>query len=197
MAPITLTKKLNLALPVETERGKIWVHSTPVSREIFEANYMLLVKTLAFMYANGVGPSFAPRVARLAIKDVAKEMDEEKDVSVDFLQEVYRLTNVLMPVEGGGWNTIPYYEVKSKKLIDEQAIGEVENAIIYFILASAIHLRSELPMAYISLQSTWKAQTTPLTVTEFGSSLMTSTTPVSTGEKKPVQMVPKASSVPS
>lgn len=184
MAPVTINKKLNLVLPVETEAGKIWVHSVPLSREVFESNYLLLTKTLANMYANGIGPAFGPRIARLALKDVAKEMNEEEDISVPLLNEIHRLTNFLMPsTNGSGWQTVPMSEVIQKKLIDEQIISEVENAIIYFIVASAVHLKSELQMALQGLKTNWKAQTISSTVTEFGSSLTTSTPPENIGEK--------------
>jgi hypothetical protein len=194
--PVTLNKKLNLVIPVDTDKGKIWIHSTPISKEIFESNYLLLTKTLADLYLNGIGPSFAPRIALLSLKDTAKGMDETNDISANLIQEIYRLTNVLMPDPSGRWQTIPFVEVISKKFIDEQQLSEVENAIIYFIVASAVHLRSELQMAYLGLKNNWNAQTTLLSVTEYGNSLATSTTAVNTGEKAPA-LAPKQSSVPS
>jgi hypothetical protein len=116
MAPVTLNKKLNLVLPVDTDKGKIWVHSTPISKEIFESNYLLLTKTLANLYSNNIGPSFAPRIALLSLKDTAKEMDETNDISSNLVQEIHRLTNVLMPDPTGRWQTLPFVEVVNKKL---------------------------------------------------------------------------------
>jgi hypothetical protein len=206
VASISINRRLNLVLPVETDSGKIWVHSVPISREIFESNYMLLTKTLSTLYVNGIGPSFAPRVARLTLRDTAKEMDEENDISANLIQEIYRITNFLMPNKENIWQTIPFYEVKNKKLVDEQTLSEVENAIIYFIVASALHLRSELQMAYQGLKSSWNAQITSLNVTEYGNSLATLTHRDNTGEKtqepvvQPITqkvMVPRISSVPS
>jgi hypothetical protein len=197
---VSINKKLNLVIPLDTGTVKIWIHSMPISREVFESNYMLLTKTLANLYANGVGSTFATRIAALSLKDVAKEMsDEGQDISVNFIQEINRLTNVLMP-GNNGWQTIPFVEVKNKKLIDEQLLSEVENAIVYFTVASAIHLRSELSMVYQSLKSVWNAQTSLLNVTEFANSLQTSKTSENTGEK--IQethkvAVPKQSSIPS
>ena len=63
---VTLNKKLNLVIPIDTDKGKIWIHSTPISKEIFESNYLLLTKTLANLYANNIGPSFGPRIALLS-----------------------------------------------------------------------------------------------------------------------------------
>jgi hypothetical protein len=196
--PVTLNKKLNLVIPLDTDKGKIWIHSTPISKEIFESNYLLLTKTLANLYSNNIGPSFGPRIALLSLKDTAKEMDETNDLSSGLLQEINRITNVLMPDQTGRWQVIPFVEVINKKLIDEQQISEVENAIVYFIVASAVHLKSELQMAYLGLKNSWSAQTTLLNVTEYGNSLTTSTTGVNTGEKEQAaHQVPKPSSVPS
>jgi hypothetical protein len=163
---------------------------------------MLLTKTLSYMYANGIGPSMAPRIAARAMRDVAKGMDEENDVSQNLLQEIYRITNVIMPKanNGGGWQTISFSEVKMKKLIDEQSLSEVENAIIFFIVASAVHLKSELPIATNGLKSIWNAQTISLNVTEYMNSLTTSTPIVNIGEKIPEVKKPftqQISSVPS
>jgi len=201
-AQVSVNKKLNIVIPIELDSGKIWIHSVPLSREIFDTNYMLLTKTLSFMYMNGVGPSMAPRIAALALRDVAKEMNEERDISQDLIHEIYRITNVVMPRadNGGGWQTIPFMEAKNKKLIDEQTISEVENALIYFIVASAVHLKNELPMAYQGLRSIWSAQTTLSNVTEFSNSLTTSTPVANIGEKipeTPKATVQRASSVPS
>jgi hypothetical protein len=200
---ISINKKLNLVLPVETDKGKIWVHSVPLLRDVFESNYMLLTRTLSNLYGNGIGPAMAPRVARLVLRDTAKEMDDTTDISNNLMNEIYRMTNVLMPSSNGaGWEMHTYYEVKSKKLVDDETLSEVENAIIYFIVASAVHLRSELPMAYQGLKQIWKAETTLLDITEYGNSLKMSITEENIGEKSiitvpPKIVLPRASSIPS
>jgi hypothetical protein len=204
---VTINKKLNLVVPIDLDNGvKIWAHSVPISREVFESNYLLLTRTLSDLYANGIGPAMAPRIASLVLKATAKEMNSEVDISNNLLQEVYRLTNFIMPNtnNGGGWQTVPFYDVKTKHMIDDQSLSEVENAIIYFIVASALHLKSELPMAYQGLRSIWNAQTTSLNVTEYRSSLAISTADASIGEKQPPPVIPpqkvvlpKASSIPS
>jgi hypothetical protein len=208
MAEVAINKRLNLVIPIDSDSGKIWIHSTPVSREIFESNYLLLVKTLSNLYGNGIGPAMAPRVASFVLKDTAKEMDDKKDVSADFLQEVYRLSNFLMPnPDGRGWRTVPFSEAKNRNMVDATSISEVENAIIYFTVASALHLRKELPMAYQGLKSIWDAETTSLNVTQYGNSLTTLTPGESTGEKPipvanigaptPPSVVARLSSIPS
>jgi hypothetical protein len=170
---ISINRKLNLVLPIELdEHRKIYFHSMPISVEVFDANFWLLTQTLSSLYAHGVGPSMSPRIALRAMRDTAKELDKENDVSINLINEIYRLTNVIMPnTNGGGWVIIPYSEIKSKKVVDEQILTEVENAIVYFIVASSLHLRSELEMAYQGLIGIWKAETTSSSPMEYMRSL--------------------------
>ena len=201
---ININRKLNLVLPIELdEHRKIYFHSMPISVEVFDANFWLLTQTLSSLYAHGIGPSMSPRIALRALRDTAKEIDRDSDISANLVNEIYRLTNVIMPnTNGGGWVIVPYSEVKNKKLVDESILLEVENAIVYFIVASALHLRSELEMAYQGLISIWKAETTSSTPTEYMRSLPMLTPIVNTGEKQQMMGQPKppahvASSIPS
>jgi hypothetical protein len=142
----------------------------------------------------------APRVAAMMLKDTAKEMEIDEVVQNNLIQEIYRLSNVLLPQPTGGWQTVPFAEAKMKKMVDEESLAEAENALVYFIVASAVHIKKELPMAYQGLKQIWSAQITPLNVTAFSNSLATLTGEGNTGEKPletPKVMVPKVSSVPS
>jgi hypothetical protein len=200
MANITINKKLNLVLPIEDDNKKIWFYSTPISREVFEANYLLLVKTLSNLYFNGIGPGMAPRIAGYTLRDIAKEMNSTVDISQSFVNEIYRLTFVFMidPVTNK-WKTFPYLEVKNKKMVDEDVLMEVENALIYFTVASAIHLKSELPIIMTGLNQIWGAETTSLDPMAYCNSLTTLTQEENIGESPPqIQnvSVPKASSIP-
>lgn len=202
MASVAINKKLNLVIPIEEgEKIKAWIYSVPLSYEVFEANYMLLIRTLSYLYSNGIGPLMAIRVARLALKDVAKQIDDTTDVSEGLMNEILRTTSVLLPDETGKWKPMPYGLVKSKNTFSLEKFREVENAIVYFIVASAVHLEDEMPMAYNGLKQIWKAQTTLLNTTEYGNSLPTSTPTESTGEKTPdiIQRIAdrRASSIPS
>jgi hypothetical protein len=185
------------------EHRKIYFHSNPISIEVFDANFWLLTQTLSSLYAHGIGPSMSPRIALRALRDAAKQIDDTQDISQNLVNEIYRLTSVIMPgTNGGGWVNLPYYEVKSKKLVDEQILVEVENAIVYFIVASALHLRSELEMAYQGLIGIWKAETTSLSATDYMRSLPTLIQTANTGEKSQqphttVITAPQKTSVPA
>jgi hypothetical protein len=201
MAAVAINKKLNLVIPLEVDDKKMWVHSTPISREVFEANYLLFVKTLSNLYFNGIGPGMAPRVAGLALKDMAKEINSEADVTVPVIQEIYRLTYVLMvDPSTNKWTSKPFVEIKMKNLIDDETLREVENALVYFTVASAIHLKSELPTIMVGLSSIWGAQTTSLNAMDYCNSLTILNPDENTGEKElpiPNISAPRALSIPS
>jgi hypothetical protein len=191
MAEIKVDRKLNIVIPIETPGGQAWAHSMPISRVVFRSNYKILSKTFAEVYGEGYGPVIGPRVAMFVLRDVADTMGKDYWTLVDrqLLQEIWRLTNVLMPSPTGGWNTVPFAEFQAQKFAGDEVIEEVENALVYFTVASALHLKSELPMALEGLKSMWSAQITSLSVTEYRSSLTTSTTPVPTGA---VPIIPTA-----
>jgi hypothetical protein len=199
MANVTINKKLNLVIPIEEDGNiKAWIHSSPISREVFESNYLLIVKTLSNLYGNGVGPVMSVRVAKLGLKDTAKEMNDQQDISINLINEIHRLTMILMPNPMGKWESLPYDVVANRKLIDEDTLAEVENALVYFIVASAIHLKNELPTVYQGLFQIWNAQTTSSNVTDYMSSLPMLTPTENTGERVTVnKLEPKASFIPS
>jgi hypothetical protein len=202
MTNVTINKKLNLVIPIEEdEKIKAWVYSVPLSYEVFEANYMLLIRTLSYLYANGIGPLMAIRVAKLALKDVAKQIDDTTDGSANIMLEIERTASILLPDEFGKWKPIPYSVAKNRGAFSAQKLREVENALVYFTVASAVHLEDEMPMAYNGLSQIWKAQTTLLSAMEYGNSLPTLTPVENTGEKQPeiIQRLAdrRASSIPS
>jgi hypothetical protein len=199
MASITINRKLNLVIPIEEDGVvKAWIHSSPISREVFESNYLLLVRTLSDLYGNGVGPVMAVRVAKLGLRDTAKRINEEQDISINIINEIHRLTMIIMPNTSGKWESLPYDVVKNRKLLDEDSLAEVENALVYFTVASAIHLKNELPTVYQGLYQIWNAQTISLNVTEYTNSLPMLTPTENIGERVTVKSLdPSPSFTPS
>ena len=190
MAKMKLNRRLNLVFPIETENGMAYIHSMPISREVFESNYLVLSMTFMEIYSRRLGPIMGPKVAYLVLRDMANAVtsqnaDTEEDVwaktQKTLVQEIYRMTNALIP-NGQVYDTIPYMQVKQQKLIDEDDLREVDNALIYFTVASHLHQKSELPMAYAGLERLWEAQTTSLNITEYLNSLPTLKKAENTGE---------------
>ena len=186
MASITINRKLNLALSVETEgHGVVYVHSVPIGREVFEENFLVISRAFTEVYTNGLGPVTGPRVASLLLKQEAQKLSIWPRTQQSLMAEIYRLTNVIVPSENG-WDTMPFDIAKKRGILDDSAASEVENSIVYFTCASSIHLRAELTVALEGLRTLWDAQTTSLNVTEYTNSLQTSTPEETTGESLPV-----------
>ena len=185
MAGITINRKLNLVLGVETEaHGEVRVHSVPIGREVFEDNFLVISRAFTEVYTNGLGPVTGPRVAALLLKQEAQKLNVWPRTQQSLMSEIYRLTSVLVPGDDG-WETMPFDIAKKRGILDDSAAAEVENSLVYFTCASSIHLKAELAVALEGLRTLWDAQTTSLNVTEYMNSLRTSTPEETTGENLP------------
>lgn len=197
---LKIDKKLNLVIPilgepkiikddqdrnVEVDNVVAYVHATPISRDVFDAYYMILAKTFSKLYTEGLNWRIGPRVAYLALKTAATEAnqwDGPDGVQAGLVNEIRRLTNVAVP-GASGWTTVPYSEAITKGLISEDDAAEVDNAITFFIVASAMHIRSEVRTVVTEAAQLWGGRTTSLNSTEFAASLQTSTGDASSGAR--------------
>lgn len=186
MTDITLNRKLNLVLSVETESGPVHVHSSPIAREIFEDNYLVISRAFTAVYTNGLGPVTGPRVAALLLRDEAKKLDVWPRTQQSLMAEIYRLTNVIAAGDSG-WESMPFDVARKRGVLNPDEAAEVENCLVYFTCASSVHLKAELTVAMEGLSTLWGAQTTSSNCTEFMRSLPISTAEESTGEN-PVDM---------
>jgi hypothetical protein len=180
MGDIKLNRKLNLVLTVETGDGPVHVHSTPISREVFEDNFLPISRAFTAVYTNGLGPVTGPRVAALLLKQEAQTLGVWERTQQSLMAEIYRLTNVVAPTDHG-WETLPFDVAKKRGILEDETAAEVENCIVYFTCASSIHLKQEMTVAMEGLSTLWGAQTTLLNVTEYTRSLPTSTQEETTG----------------
>lgn len=192
---LKLDKRLNIALEVPRENEpSLFIHSVPIGKEVYEANYRLITRTAITMYGDGMAPGACARVAMLALRDTAKEMDgngpgdQYRRSAESLLQEIWRLTNVLMPGLKG-WETVPFHEIKTNNVLLEEQITEVENILAYFTVLSWFHRESERKDIYEMLK-TFGAQIVSLNVTEYSSSLPISTRGVTTGATAQASSIP-------
>jgi len=172
-----INKKLNLVIPVETDNGgTLYVHSTPISREVFDTYFLVLSKTFAAIHGEGLGMIAGPRVAALILKKISTDMgiwEGETGVQRGLVNEMHRLTNVLVLGERG-WETVPYDEAITKELITQDDAAEVDNAVTFFIVSSAMHKRVMVEAMVAGAARLWGGQTSSLNCTEYASSLPTS-----------------------
>jgi hypothetical protein len=178
---VKINRKLNLVMTVETGDGPVHIHSVPISREVFEDNFLVISRAFTAVYTNSLGPVTGPRVAALLLKQEAQALGVWERTQQSLMAEIYRLTNVIAP-GNNGWEQMPFDAAKKRDILDEDTAAEVENCIVYFICASSIHLKQEMEVAREGLSTLWGAQTTLLNVTEYMRSLPTWTPAETTGE---------------
>lgn len=183
-----LNKKLNLVLPLYRgkDQASVYVHSTPISRAVFEAFFMIIAKTFSSIYAGGLGVTGGPAVAAMLLRQHAKEQGGDEylaEVDAGLFSEIRRLTNVVV-LGPDGWETVPLDEGLKRKLVDEDEAGEVENALAFFTVVSCMHRRGQLTGVLGVACDLWGARIVYSNCTEFAASLPTSITADDTGTKE-------------
>jgi hypothetical protein len=187
---VKLNRKLNVVLPpFTTEKGLVYVYSTPIALPVFREHYRMLGRTFTEIQRLGYGPITGPSLASYVFKDEAKAYGDEAHSEM-LLNEVKRLSFVVYP-GSTGWANMPFVEAVKRSILTEEQGDEAENFIVYFTCASWIKLPSEA-IAMESLRTLWQAQITSSTVMEFMNSLPTSTPEDSTGETPPTPLQEKS-----
>lgn len=192
-----INKSLNFVIPIfEGDQPVCWVHSMPIRQETFERWHLLIAKTFASIYGEGLDYRTGPRIASMRLREIAQEMrvwDGPSGAEVGLVAEIRRLTNVISP----GKPDMPWQMAVSSGAIDPADVSEVENAITFFTVASHMHRRHELEAILTAAAGIWSAQVTSSSCTEFSSSSRTSTAAESTGETVSPPVLPALYSIPS
>lgn len=185
-----INRKLNLVLPLERDDGATWyIHATPISYQVFKDHYFVIAKAFSLIYSEGLHIAGGPRIAAMLVRSVAKELGIEEKVEQGLMAEIKRLANVCKPGPQG-WETIPLEEAISKKLLDERDVDEIEGVLCFFTLASSMHLKKELPQILSTMAGLWGGLIVSSTLTEYVTSLRTSTKDESTGETANLLSIP-------
>jgi hypothetical protein len=181
-----INRRLNIVDEVTSADGvTIYVHSTPVRREIWEQHYLLMTKTIARIYEENLPPTMGARVALRLMRTMAQSMGDAVLDQLEslLLPEIWRLTTVLVPdKENGGWQQLPFEKATKDKLIDDDDEDVIRNHLAFFTAASWVHTRTELrEMIYPMMRAALGAQIVSLTSMEFLSSLPTATPTANSG----------------
>lgn len=193
----TINEALNLVLPARAdEKGVlIYAYHSPISREVFEANYRFLAATKAALASKGViyMMDAGPRIASLTFKDEARrdalergDVDAKGNPNEDhmhaFLAEILRLTTILAP-SANGYQTIPVDAAIAQNLLDEEEWMETESSIVFFTFNYWLSRKSTRSQLASATASVLKASVTSLSAMEFIASLQTSMPVATTSEK--------------
>ncbi len=169
---LTIDGDLNLVLPV----GELKVYHTPISRQVFEANYKALAVTRVELAGHGLDFQMdaGPRIAALTLMDeLRKSGDEEKGKA--FMTELSRLSMILIPAEQG-WEMKPVSVAISSGKLDAEEWREVESAIVFFTAHYSMAKKSERVKMMDAVASLLMGSSTSLACSDFVASLPKPTT---------------------
>lgn len=186
--------RLNLVLPVDTPIGECYVHSTPIGYPVFEKYFKVMSRTWASLVTLGA-PLSGPKVPMMELKDFAQAQgiwDGPQGVRLGLVEEMRRLTSVIVPAENGGWEPRMLMDAHREGIIDDEDVAEIEGAVAFFTLASHVQHRRSHATTFGGLGMLWGAQVTSLSCSEYTNSLSTSTG----GETTQPTLTPKQPDAP-
>ncbi|MDA8416056.1 MAG: hypothetical protein M0Z78_03115 [Betaproteobacteria bacterium] len=158
--------RFNLVIPV----GALNIYHTPISREVFEANYLLLAATKSSIASKGIHYAMdsGPRIASLLLRDEARKEVEDKGPS--FFLELARLSIVLVPTENG-WEKLPVELAINSGKLDLTDWKEVESSIVFFTCYFSMARKAEREGLVRAIASLLGWSTTSLNLSEWSASL--------------------------
>ena len=160
-----IDKNLNLVLHI----NDIHVHHTPISYDCFKENFLLLSKTHDEIGFNASGS----QIALFMLEKMAKETGEN---AISLLNEIKRLTNVIVP-GAGDWQHIPLEVAVKEGFINEEELDNVLNHIVFFICIYWVQKRTSeiFKVSFQRMIGLWGLQETSLSCVDFIKSLPTLT----------------------
>lgn len=187
-----IDRKLNLVIPVDRGGVQVYVHSMPVSREVFETYFLVLSKTFAKIYQESLDITVGPRVAYLLLKKIAQDArqwetdpratDGSVGVKEGLINEIVRLSNVCAPGKNG-WEITQLQDVVDSGVLSEDQYGEIINALVFFTVVSHLHKKEAVQDTLNGMNSLWGISNTSSTCSEYLNTLQTSTKDESGGAK--------------
>ncbi|WP_320533667.1 hypothetical protein [Robbsia andropogonis] len=185
---MSLNEAMNLVLPIkEVAGGEVVAYHTPISREVFEANFKVLAATKSAIASKG--PYYqmdsGPVVAALTLKDeAAQEAALLGDVDSDghpnigaaraLLEDIKRQTLILCPTPQG-WKELPVDMAIGGGFIDASDWSEAESAIVFFTCHFALARKAQKERVAAATAGILKASITPLSSSAWIASLQEST----------------------
>lgn len=177
-----ISRNMNLVIPVETEMGKAYVHATPISKEVYREHFFILSKTFSAIFSEGLGAVAGPRIAYLLLERISVDMkiwDGTNGVRNTLVNEIIRLSSLVYPVEGKGWDTKPLEVALDRKIVDmDDVIGE----LVFFTCVSSINKPAQAVWLMEQVNGMWNSQVSSLSLTDWMRSLPTSKPGVNSGE---------------
>jgi hypothetical protein len=188
MTDISITSDFNLAIPVqETDTRVLWIHSKPVSKEIFKKFFMPLSKAFSQLHAEGINVLAGPKVAAYLLEEIAENMGQGAIIRAGFINEIRRITTVCV-LGDKAWETMPLEVAAKRNKMSEDLVDEATAAAVFFTLnwhglprqarKMMIQMAADLHNWQLtSLDSTAWADSLPISTTEETTPAVTSSVP--------------------
>ncbi|BDI50874.1 hypothetical protein ABLI10_004611 [Escherichia coli] len=176
-----IARNLNLIIPVRTEKGNGWIHATPISKEVFKEHFFILSKTFSAIFSEGLGVVAGPRVAFLMLERISRDSgiwDDDKGVRNTLVNEIIRLANLVYPVEGKGYDTIPLDMALEREIVE---LDDVAGELVFFTCVSSINSPEQAKGTMDVVNGIWSTQCSSLNLTEWIASLPTLKSAASSG----------------
>ena len=184
-----IDRNLNLVMQVQTEKkGTVFIHSTSISRSVFEQFYLELGKVFSqcFDSINQAHLALsAPQLAYPALKAISKQTGNWEGaggVQFGLVNEIIRLTSVLVSGERG-WEAIPFDTAVKREVLNEDEEMEALSSLVFFTAISKVAPK-DLKNSFLEMAGALRNwELTSLDSTEYMSGLPISTKKESTGKK--------------
>lgn len=177
-----ISRSMHLIIPVDTEMGTAYIHSVPISKEVYREHFFILSKTFSAIFSEGLGVVAGPRVAYLMLEHICEKdkiWEGTTGVRNTLVNEIIRLSNLVYPVEGKGWDTKPLEVALDREIVElDEVIGE----LVFFTCVSSINKPAQAQGLMKEVNGMWNSQTTSLSLTDWMRSLPTSKPVASSGE---------------
>ncbi|HDT2078336.1 TPA: hypothetical protein RCG84_004588 [Enterobacter roggenkampii] len=177
-----ISRNMHLIIPVETEMGNAYIHAAPISKEVYREHFFVLSKTFSAIFSEGLGVVAGPRVAYLMLESICKKdeiWEGATGVRNTLVNEIIRLSNLVYPVEGKGWDTKPLEVALEREIVDlDEVIGE----LVFFTCVSSINKPAQAKGLMEQVNGMWNSQTSFSNVTDWMRSLLTLKPADSSGE---------------
>lgn len=178
---VTINKKLNIVIPMEDDAGNTYyLHSTPLSREAFQSNWLLFAQTFSAMVEQGIQVTAGPRFASIVMRDLAEKQGRINDYDA-IMAEIRRITTVIK-ASGEGYEQLPLSTALARGVVSPDDVEDACNFIVFFTLISSTWRGSMRRTSLTFMNSLWQSENTSLSATAFMDSLMISTEAGSSGE---------------
>lgn len=180
-----INRNLNIAIPISSEKGNIYAHSAPISRSVFEENYLELGKVFSQCFesiSNAHLALSAPQLAYPALKSISKAAGTWDRVQFSLLNEIIRLTNIIHPTENG-YESLPMDVAVKRGILDEDTESEVLSSLVFFTAISRV-APMELKTSFLEMAGSLRNwELTSSNSMEYMNSLKTLNPIVPTGKK--------------